>query len=120
MGGVMAYVRDVVEPSTSERRPTDKAERRAARDLVASYHQEELRRLLEHVRDGFARLDTGGIDEFELDDLIHRYKRAATKLWSFCGSSGGQWQQAANTLAYLRDRDEEPPDWWEQAAAQHR
>lgn len=62
------------------------------------------------------RLDAGEIDEFELDDLIHRYKRAAAKLWSFCGSSGGQWEQAANTLAFLRDRDDPQRDWWAEAA----
>ncbi|MGH9138843.1 MAG: hypothetical protein ACRD0G_17670 [Acidimicrobiales bacterium] len=43
--------------------------------LIAAYHQQQLRALLEQVRDGFARLDTGEIDEFDLDDLIHRYKR---------------------------------------------
>src|SRR5689334_10917317 len=51
--GVRAYVRDVVESSRGERQPPDKAERRAARELVAAYHQDELRKLLEHVRDGF-------------------------------------------------------------------
>jgi len=116
----MAYVRNVAEPSTNERRSSEQAERQAARELVASYHQDALHALLEHVRDGFARLDAGEIDEFELDDLIHRYKKAAAKLWSFCGSSGGQWQQAANTLTYLRDRDEPPPDWWDQVAAPRR
>lgn len=97
-------------------RAAEKAERRAARELVASYHQEELRRLLDHVRDGFARLDAGDIDEFELDELIHRYKRAAVKLWSFCGSSGGRWQQAANTLSYWGSQGDPSPDWWAQAA----
>jgi hypothetical protein len=89
----------------------EKAKRRAARELVGAYHQQQLRALLEHVRDGFGQLDAGQIDEFDLDDLIHRYKRAAADLWKFCGSSGGQWLQAANTLAYLRDQHEEP-DWW--------
>jgi hypothetical protein len=93
----------------------DKAKRRAARELIAAYHQEQLRALLERVREGFARLDSGEIDEFDLDDLIHRYKRAAVDLWKFCGSSGGQWLQAANTLAYLREQGEEP-DWWDQSA----
>jgi hypothetical protein len=88
--------------------------------VVASYHREELRKLLDHVRSGFGQLDAGEIDEFELDELIHRYKRAAAKLWSFCGSSGGQWQQAANTLEYLRDRDEPPRDWWTEAAPRPR
>jgi hypothetical protein len=31
--------------------------------------------LLDRVRDGFARLDAGEIDVFEMDELIHRYKQ---------------------------------------------
>jgi hypothetical protein len=92
-------------------RETEKADRRAARVLIIAYHQAELRSLLEHVRTGFAQLDAGAIDEFELDDLIHHYKRSAHELWKFCGSSGGQWLQAANALKYLREQDDEP-DWW--------
>jgi hypothetical protein len=90
---------------------SEKARRREARALVGAYHQEQLRVLLEHVRDGFALLDAGEIDEFELDDLVHRYKRAAGKLWTFCGSSGSQWLQAATALDYMRDQGEEH-DWW--------
>lgn len=96
----------------------EKARRRAARQLIAAYHQEQLRALLEHVREGYAQLDAGEIDEFDLDDLIHRYKRAAVELWKFCGSTGGQWLQAANTLAHLRERGEEP-DWWARSAPRH-
>jgi hypothetical protein len=60
-------------------------------------------------------LDAGDIDEFDLDDLIHRYKRAAAGLWKFFGSTGGQRMQAANTLTYLQEQGEEP-DWWERSA----
>ena len=52
---------------------------------------------------------------FELDDLVHRYKRASQKLWSFCTGSGGQVEMAARTLEWLR-RENNPPDWWEEAA----
>lgn len=90
---------------------TDKSRRKEARELIGAYHEQQLRGLLERVREGFARLDAGEIDVFELDDLVHRYKRAANELWKFCGSSGSQWLQAANTLAYLRERGDEP-DWW--------
>lgn len=96
-----------------------KADRRLARTPVADYHQVQLRSLLAHVREGFARLDAGEIDEFALDELIHHYKRSAAELWKFCGSSGGQWLQAANSLRYLRDRGEEP-DWWERGAPRAR
>lgn len=108
------------EPKASHSPRLDKSARQAARAVVASYHQQELGRLLDRVRDGFVQLDAGEIDEFDLDDLIHRYKRAAAKLWSFCGSSGGQWEQAASTLAVLRDRDEPAPDWWAEAAPRSR
>src|SRR3954466_13322719 len=99
-------------PTGSTPCPGDKAERRAARELIASYHQSELRALLERVRAGFGRLDAGEIDEFELDDLIHHYKRAAGELWKFCGSTGGQWVQAANALKSLREKVEELV-WWD-------
>jgi hypothetical protein len=105
----------MVGTNDPERRSAEKAERRAARELIAAYHESQLRTLLEHVRTGFTELDAGEIDEFDLDDVIHHYKRSAAELWKFCGSSGGQWQQAANTLRYLREHGEEP-DWWESGA----
>ena len=61
--------------------------------------------LLEQVRDGFTELDRGEIDEFDLDDFVHRYERAAADLWKFCGSSGGQWLQAANMLTYHASKE---------------
>jgi hypothetical protein len=67
-----------------------KAERRAARAAVGAYHEAELARLIEHVREGLARYDAGEIDAFELDDLIHHYKRATQKLWTFCTGGGAQ------------------------------
>jgi hypothetical protein len=106
----------VPAPNSARQGPDDKAEHGAAREAIAAYHREQLRVLLEHVREGFTRLDAGQLDEFELDDLIHRYKRAAAELWRFCGSSGGQWVQAAQALAYWRERGEEP-DWWARSAS---
>lgn len=89
----------------------ERARRRAAREVIGSYHNEQLRGLLEHVREGFARLDRGEIDAFDLDELIHRYKRSARELWKFCGSSGSGWERAVKMLAFLRESGEEP-DWW--------
>ena len=89
----------------------ERARRRAARELIGAYHDEQLRGLLEHVRAGLAQLDRGEIDAFELDDVIHRYKRSARELWKFCGSSGSGWERAVKMLAFLRENDEEP-DWW--------
>jgi hypothetical protein len=91
---------------------SEKAERRAAREFVGDYHEAELRRLLEHVREGFARLDAGELDAFELDDLIHRYKRSTREPWKFCSVSGGHAVAVARMLEELRARDE-LPDWWD-------
>jgi hypothetical protein len=86
----------------------EKARRRAARAMIGEYHEQQLRLLLERVRDGFARLDADDIDPFDLDDLIHHYKRSAQKLWSFCGSSGGGSERAALTSPVL-DQAPTPP-----------
>ena len=85
----------------TQRRSGEKADRRVSLELIAT---PITRRSCEHCssmwRAGFAQLDAGEIDEFDLDDLIHHYKRSAWELWKFCGSSGGKWQYAANTLTY--------------------
>jgi hypothetical protein len=83
--------------------------------LVSKYHQEQLRDLLEHLREGFGLLDSGEIDEFELDELVHRYKQAAKQLWLFCGSSDGERLQAVSALASMRARGEER-DWWAESS----
>lgn len=101
-------------------RAAEKARRRAAHEMIAAYHQEELRRLLEHVRTGFAQFDAGEVNEFELDELIHRYKKAAAKLWSFCGSTGSQQLQAARAIEHWRDLGEPRRDWWAEAESRER
>ena len=95
-----------------DQRADDRTERRAARELIGRYHEEQLGLLLEHVREGFARLDAGEIDAFDLDELIHRYKRSARELWKFCGQSGSSWLHAARTLEYLEGQGDDLPDWW--------
>ena len=92
-------------------RQEERVGRQKARALIADYHEQQLLALLEHVRDGFTRLDRGEIDAFELDELIHRYKRSARELWKFCGSSGSGWERAVKMLAFLRE-DGDEPDWW--------
>jgi hypothetical protein len=119
----------VREPAVAFRRVTagrdsgdradERSRRRAARETIGAYHEQQLRLLLELVRDGFARLDAGEIDPFELDDLIHHYKRSARELWKFCGSSGSDWERAVRTLAFLRDNGDEP-DWWQASASRAR
>jgi hypothetical protein len=100
-----------VTPEHGDRRE-ERTRRREARELIGVYHEQQLLALLEHVRDGFARLDAGEIDAFELDDLIHRYKRSARELWKFCGQSGAGWERAVGMLALLRGEGDEP-DWWQ-------
>ena len=65
------------------------------------------------MRQGFVQLDAGEIDPFDLDDLIHRYKRSAQRLWSFCGSGGSDWEHAAITIESLRELGDDELDWWE-------
>src|SRR5215210_2401061 len=90
-----------------------KSEQRAARAVVGAYHEAELARLIEHVRKGLERYDAGEIDAFELDELIHHYKRATQKLWSFCTGGGAHVYSTARTLELLREQGE-LPDWCEQ------
>jgi len=101
----------VAEQPHSAEALSDRTERREALAIVGAYHQEHLRSLLEHVRDGFTKLDAGEVDEFELDDLIHHYKRAAKQLWLFCGSTGSHVLLAAAAIAQMRNGGEER-DWW--------
>jgi hypothetical protein len=91
-----------------------KAERRAARAAVGAYHEAELARLLEHVREGLARYDAGEIDAFELDDLIRHYKRATQKLWSFCNGGRSQIYSTAKMLEWQHEEGE-LPNWWDMA-----
>jgi hypothetical protein len=78
---------------------------------VAAYREEQLRDLLERVREGFVLCDLGQIDVVELDELIARYRHAALLLRRFCGSEDLEWECAERDLAFLRERGE-APDWW--------
>jgi len=105
----------VAEQPHSAEASSDRTKRREALAIVGAYNQEQLRSLLEHVREGFTKLDAGEVDEFELDDLIHRYKRAAKQLWLFCESTGSQVLHAAAAIAQMRNGGEER-DWWAESA----
>lgn len=89
-----------------------KAERRAARELVAAYHEARLAELVARVAEAIDRHRAGELDSFEVDEVIHHYHKAARKLWTFCETSG----TGAETTAYaIRSMDEsgESIDWWE-------
>jgi hypothetical protein len=104
--------RSVRGVNEGDQRADSRAERRAARELIGRYHEEQLGLLLEHLREGFVRLDAGQIDAFELDELIHRYKRSARELWKFCGQSSSGRLTAARTVRYLEAQVQDLPDWW--------
>jgi hypothetical protein len=98
-----------------------KAERRAARALVATYHEAELAGLLEHVADALERYRAGDIDAFAVDEVIHRYTRAARELWKFCwsGGAGAHVEIVAHALERAAAEGERV-DWWARAAPRGR
>lgn len=94
-------------------RAEEKAQRRADIVLVGAYYEARLADLLERVRDGFADYDAGALDAIDLDDLIHRYKRATRELWKFCGSvTGSSAHFVARSLEEMQKRGE-TIDWWD-------
>lgn len=103
------------DPLAARRSNNERTRRRAARALVGAYHEEQLRLLLEQVRDGFRALDADEIAAADLHELIEQYRRAARELEKFCGSSGSAWEGAARVLAGLEATGEQV-DWWARGA----
>lgn len=95
---------------------TPKAERKAARERVSAYYETELAKLIEQLEEAIARYRAGEIDVHNMDDVIHRYSKAARELWKFCWSRGGGTHVlfVARTLDLWADEAEEV-DWWEEA-----
>ena len=77
-----------------------KAERRAARERVSRYYESELAKLIDRVDEAIARYRDGEIGLHHVDEVIHRYSKAARALWKFCWStgSGSQVVLVARTL----------------------
>lgn len=96
-----------------------KAERREARARVAAYHEAELAGLVERLREGFRRYDAGELDVFELDEIVHHYKKATQELWKFCVGGGSHVLMAARTLDFW-EAEGEQADWWEAANRRRR
>ena len=90
-----------------------KSERRAAREAVAAYHEEQLGELVRHVELAVTQFQAGELDAFEVDELIFQYSRAAKELWKFC--SLGNIEIAARIV-----RDEPPGIWLERGARRRR
>ena len=98
-----------------------KAERRAARERVATYHEAQLAELIEHITAALDHYRTGEIDAYAVDESIHHYHRAARELWKFCWSGGGGTH--TELIAHLLDQmttDGEPINWWEQVTPRQR
>jgi hypothetical protein len=90
-----------------------KSDRRAAREIVAAYHEEQLGELVRRVKLAFERFQAGEIGAFEVDEVIFQYSRAAKELWKFCNL--GPVEIAARIV-----RDEPPDDWWDRGARRRR
>jgi hypothetical protein len=97
--------------------PGSKERRRAARAVVATYHEAELAGLLEHVSDAIERYRAGELDAFDVDEAIHQYTKAARELWKFCvlGGSGSHVEALVATLEQLTAEGDRP-DWWARGA----
>jgi hypothetical protein len=87
---------------------------------VGAYHERELRRLVEHLRNALARLDAGELDVFEFDALAYQYKKAARDLWKFCSQGGSDMRRAARRVGEIEAGIGEPIDWWQLAAPKPR
>lgn len=90
-----------------------KVQRRADVALVVAYHEARLAELQAHIRQGFERHDAGELDAFELDELIHRYKRAALELWKFCGDLTGARVGFTARMLEEMQANGEVVDWWQ-------
>jgi len=93
-----------------------KAERREARERVAAYYEAELAKLVEHVAKAIERYRAAEIDVHDVDDVIHRYSKAARELWKFCWSTGSGSRAffVAHTLE-LWAAEADQVAWWEEA-----
>jgi hypothetical protein len=90
-----------------------KSERRAARSVVADYHDAQLCELVDRVGNAMDRYRAGELDAFEIDRVLVQYSRAAKELWKFCNYL--QVEVAADMI-----REQAPNDWWERGAPRER
>jgi len=90
-----------------------KSDRRADRDAVAAYHEEQLGDLVRHVKLAIEGFEAGELDAFQVDAVVFQYSRAAKELWKFCNL--GQVEFAARVV-----REEPPSDWWDRGAPRRR
>ncbi|MFI5916876.1 hypothetical protein [Dactylosporangium sp. NPDC051541] len=87
---------------------SDKAERRAAREVVAAYH-EAVGELVARVGEAVDRYRAGELDAFDVDRVLFQYSRASKELWKYCNF--GPVEIVAEVI-----RAQPPGDWWERGA----
>jgi len=93
-----------------------KGERRAARERVSRYYETELAKLIDRVDEAIARYRDGEIGVHDVDDVIHRYSKAARALWKFCWSTGsGSHVIFVARTVELWAAEADAVDWWEEA-----
>ncbi len=97
-----------------------KSERRAARELVASYHETQLAIVLEHVAAAIDAHRVGLLDVYDVDEVIHQYHRAARELWKFCWSGGAGAHIEIVARLIEQPIDGEDVDWWQCGAPRER
>lgn len=98
-----------------------KAERRAASERVAAYHEARLGELIEYITAAVDGYRTGEIDAYAVDETIHHYHQAARELWKFCWLGGGGTH--IEIIAHLLDQmaaDGETINWWERVTPRQR
>ena len=89
------------------------SDRRAAREVVAAYHEQQLGDLVRHVGAAVEGFQAGKLDAFAVDELIFQYSRAAKELWKFC--TLGNIEISARII-----REDPPAEWWERGARRRR
>lgn len=92
---------------------SSKSERRAAREDVAAYHEEQLAVLVARVGEAIDGFRADKLHATDVDHVLFQYSRAAKELWKFCNL--GSVEVAAGII-----RGEHPTDWWERGAPRRR
>ncbi|WP_020385532.1 hypothetical protein [Kribbella catacumbae] len=96
-----------------------KAERRAACQQVATYHEAQLAALVQRVAEAVDRHRGGELDAFEVDQVVYQYQRAARQLWTFCQTTGSRAEFTAHIIRRMAE-DSEAIDWWERGQPHRR
>jgi hypothetical protein len=63
---------------------SNKSERRAAREVVAAYHEARLAELVERLGEAVDGFRAGELEAYRADQVIFQYSRASKELWRFC------------------------------------